>query len=120
MYRFFNSCTADVKDRIDVERLDFSDILQQVERRKYNYKHPAWVSKLIAKREKKVEKLPCDGSKRIFFNTKDKVQEGGRIQRIPNLNMVNSCKLKDGELQKFIFHPENIRLIEKLMKKNGS
>ena len=56
-----------------MEKPDFSDILQQVERREYNCKLPAWVSKLIAKREKKLNRPPQDGGERIFFDADGKV-----------------------------------------------
>ena len=119
MHRFFDSCAAGINDKIDVEKLDFSDILQQVERREYNCKPPAWVSKLIAKREKRHEKTPRETGKRRFFD-EDKGQDGNRPQKINNPSIAESCKLKDGEQHKYIFHPGNIRRIDKPMKKNGN
>ena len=53
MHRFFDSCSAGNKDKVDVEKLDFSDILQQVERREYHCKPPAWIPRLIKSRERK-------------------------------------------------------------------
>ena len=119
MHRFFDSCAAGIPEKIDVEKLDFSDILQQVERREYNCKPPSWVSKLIAKRERKVEKAPSQNNKRRSFDD-EKIQDGNRPQRISNPSISDSCKLKDGELHKFIFHPGNIRRFDKPMKKNGN
>ena len=102
-----------------MEKLDFSNIRQQVERREYNCKPPAWVSKLIAKREKRHEKTPRETGKRRFFD-EDKGQDGNRPQRVNNPSIAESCKLKDGEQHKYIFHPGNIRRIDKPMKKNGN
>lgn len=78
------------------------------------------MSKLIAKREKKLEKIPQNGGKRTLFDPEDKVQDGGCSQRISNPNIADSCKLKDGELHKYIFNPGNIRGFEKPVNKNGN
>jgi len=51
-HRSLDSCTSgDVTD-IDTAKLDFTDMLEQVERREYHTKVPAWIRKLMKKKEK--------------------------------------------------------------------
>ena len=52
MHRFFDSCAMGDPDQIDLDKLDFYDILQQVERREYNCKVPSWLQKFIKLQEK--------------------------------------------------------------------
>ena len=49
--RFLDSCAHGDPDKIDIHKLDFSDIMEQVERREYNSKIPSWIRKLIKKQE---------------------------------------------------------------------
>ena len=52
-HRFLDSCASGDPDAIELDKLDFSDMLQQVERREYNSKVPSWITKLINSREQK-------------------------------------------------------------------
>ena len=53
MHRFFDSCAHGEKSQIDLERLNFSDMMQQVEQREYSCKPPVWLANLVKSREKK-------------------------------------------------------------------
>ena len=127
MHRFFDSCAMGDAEQIDLDKLDFSDMLQQVERREYNCKAPSWIQKLIKLREKAPQDDQNSGrggsggggahggrNKRRSFD-----QDNGRNQRVVNTKLSDTCKLCDGEQYRFIFHVGNIREIEKPKKKNG-
>ena len=47
MHRFFDSCANGYPEKINMERLDFSDIIVQVERRLYHCKVSVWLTKLV-------------------------------------------------------------------------
>ena len=113
MHRFFDSCAYGDKNKVDVERLNFSDILQQVEKREYTFKAPMWLSTLVKSREKKPQ-VTGGGGKRRFFD-----QEDHKRQKIWNANQKEEYKLKGGEEYRFIFHPGNIKDIPKPNKGNG-
>ena len=103
---------------IDYEKLDFSDLIQQVERREYHCKTPFWVSKLIKKREKKIvvaEDEKGHRKRRSFVNDTD----GGRNQKLQNPHVCLGCKLEEGEQFKYMFHPGNIRDLVKPKTKDG-
>ena len=50
---FLDSCASGDVDNIDMKKLDFQDILEQVERREYHTKVPAWIRQMMKKKEKK-------------------------------------------------------------------
>lgn len=61
MHRFLESCSSEDPEDIELDKLDFSDMLTQVERREYNAKVPAWIQKLIKQRELETQSpLDCD------------------------------------------------------------
>ena len=113
MHRFFDSCAYGDKTKIDVERLNFSDILKQVEKREYTFKAPMWLSNLVKSRERKPQ-TTGGGGKRRFFE-----QEDTKRQKIWNSNQGEEYKLREGEEYRFIFHPGNIKNIPKPKKRNG-
>ena len=45
--RFLDSCAHGDADKIDTNKLDFDDIMEQVERREFNTKVPIWIKKLV-------------------------------------------------------------------------
>ena len=45
-HRFLDSCANGVVSEIDIKKLDFSDMLEQVERREYQTKVPSWIRKI--------------------------------------------------------------------------
>ena len=53
IHRFLDSCAHGDPERVDTDKLDFSDMMQQIECREYNTKVPIWIRKLVKKREKK-------------------------------------------------------------------
>ena len=53
MHRFFDTCASGFPERIDLERINFVDILDSVQRRQYHCKVPAWLAKLVRQRERK-------------------------------------------------------------------
>ena len=132
-HRFLDSCAHGDTDKIDINKLDFDDIMEQVERREYNTKIPAWIRKLVKKQEasKKTvyERDPGNGTgssggsgggggggrqKRRQFNN-----DQTRSRRIMNPNAKDNCKLKQDEQFRDIFHPGNVRTITKPKFKSG-
>lgn len=108
MNRFFDLCAMGDPDQINLDKLDFSDILQQMERREYNCKAPSWLKKFIRLREKtaqgNTEGGPGGGAgggeyggrnKRRSFdqNQRQPEQENRRNQRVINLNLSEKFKL---------------------------
>ena len=53
MHRFFDTCASGYSERIDLERINFVDILDSVQRRQYHCKVPACLAKLVRQRERK-------------------------------------------------------------------
>ena len=139
--RFLDSCAHGDPDKIDIHKLDFSDIMEQVERREYNSKIPSWIKKLVKKQEasKKpsFERDPGYGQegggnngggggggggggngrqKRRQFNNNN---DNNRSRRIMNPNVKENCKLKPNEQFRDIFHPRNVRTLTKPKFKTG-
>ena len=50
-HRFLDSCASGVPSDIDTKKLDFSDMLEQVERREYQTKIPSCIRKIMKKKE---------------------------------------------------------------------
>ena len=50
-HRFLDSCASGVAADIDTKKLDFSNMLEQVERREYQTKVPSWIKKIMKKNE---------------------------------------------------------------------
>lgn len=55
MHRFFDCCASGEHALIDMDNLDFSDILQQVECRECICKVPHWITRLMKVKDKKQE-----------------------------------------------------------------
>ena len=53
-HRFLDSCASRDLDDTELDKLDFSEMLQQVERREYNSKVPSWITKFAKLRELKL------------------------------------------------------------------
>ena len=53
-HRFLDSCAFGEESRIDSKKLDFTDMMEEVERREYTGKTPAWIRKLTKKKEEKI------------------------------------------------------------------
>ena len=53
IHRFLDSYASGDPDDIELDKLDISDMLTRVERRKYNAKVPSWITKLIKERDQK-------------------------------------------------------------------
>ena len=49
-----------------MEKLNFSDIMDQVERREYVFKNPTWITKLVKKKEKPGQGADGGGQVCIF------------------------------------------------------
>ena len=135
MHRFFDSCASGDVSIIDTDKLDFSDMLEQVERREYVAKSPAWIRKLLKKKEKKNE----DGDGYEGRNRggggggrgtnrergdRDKRRQFGsnndRGTRIPNANTQDGCTLEPTEMFRDVFHPGNVRFLVKPKLKTGT
>ena len=46
--------------------------------------------------------------------------DGGRTQSVMNYQIIDTCRLCNGEAHKFMFHPGNIKRLTKPKKKNGN
>ena len=110
IHRFFDSCAMGVKEDLDTTYLDFSDLMREIERRRYHCKPPAWISKLIKSKDKKI---PGEKKRR------SPGQEGNRDLRIFNGGMSNSCKLADDESYRFMFNPASLKDLQRPKKNNG-
>ena len=110
-------------------------MLEQVERREYVAKSPAWIRKLLKKKEKKNE----DGDGYEGRNRggggggrgtnrergdRDKRRQFGsnndRGTRIPNANTQDGCTLEPTEMFRDVFHPGNVRFLVKPKLKTGT
>ena len=77
----------------------------------YHCKVPAWLTKLVKQRERRPGlpgggRRPADG-------------EGGRSKKITNPTQRNECKLVEGEQFKYLFHPGNIKSLDKPKNNQG-
>jgi hypothetical protein len=52
-HRFLDSCAFGDESKIDSKKLVFADMMEEVERREYTGKTPAWIRKLTKKKEEK-------------------------------------------------------------------
>ena len=134
IHRFLDSCACGDTDRIDMKKLSFEDMMEQVERREFQTKVPAWIRKIMKKKENtqidegdKPQNTSGGGgdnnNRRRRFqenNRNERSQRGNRGKRITNGNLHSSCKLAHNEPFRDIFHPGNIREFSKPVKKNGS
>ena len=120
MHRFFDSCASGNHDQIDINKLDFSDIMDQVERREYMCKVPHWITKLVKLREKKPENKSGGGlSTRSFGKGRGIDMDNKRSKRIPNPDQHEVCKLAENESYRSLFHPGNVKGLDKPKKKTG-
>ena len=51
--RFFDSCAGGDPSQLNLKKIDFREIMDQIEEGKYYAKVPAWLRKLVKKREGK-------------------------------------------------------------------
>ena len=102
-------------------------MMEQVERGEFQTRIPPWLRRLIKKRERKE---PEDSYNKGSDNynkgggssergTRRQFKEGDRQKRITSGNMGTKCKLGQNEQFKDIFHPGNIKGMDKPMKKDG-
>ena len=104
----FYSCALGDKDMVDTTYLDFSDLMKEIERRRYNCKPPEWVTRLIKTKEKK-----NTGEKKKKVTESD----GSRNLRIFNSNMADQCRLAEDEQYKFMFNPRSLKDLQRSKKK---
>ena len=131
LHRFFDSCASGDVTEIDTTKLDFSDMLEQVERREYHTKVPTWIRKLMKKKERKPGRDQPIGkghgggggggrnggeekTRRQFGNESD------RSKKIQNPQAQESCMLQLNEQFRDLFHPGNLRNVEKPKLKCGT
>ena len=124
MHRFFDSCAAGDHATIDMDKLDFSDILQQVERREYICKVPHWITRLMKAKDKKQDlaKQGDDGnagSSRSLGKGRSFDRDNKRNKKVANPNQYAICKLAETESYRSLFHPGNLRGLTKPTYKNG-
>ena len=102
MHRFFDSCASSDVASIDAKKLEFNDIMDQVERREYNCKVPHWINKLIKLREKKAEAKTATGPRSFKRGGAD--QDIRKSKKIPFPHKHDCCKLAENESYKSLFH----------------
>ena len=137
IHRFFDSCASGDAQKVDLDKLDFTDVLNQIEKREYICKVPSWITSLMKKRESnRIEgnnrhsnfggygvghggghgggrhggncgRGRGRNQRRSFIS--DQGGEQGRSIRIPNPTPCQSCRLAPHEQYKDIFHPGNLR-----------
>ena len=118
MHRFFDSCASGNHELIDLDKLDFSDILQQVERREYICKVPHWITRLMKLKEKKTD-YKLSGTNKSFGKGRSFDKDNERSKKVSNQNQYAICKLADNESYRSLFHPGNLRGLTKPTYKNG-
>ena len=121
--RFLDSCAHGEVDKIDTKKLDFDNIMEQVERREYNTKVPIWIKKLIRKQEASKKTMHDrdhengNGEGGSGGNGRQKrrqfTDDQARSRRIMNPSMREDCKLRQNEQFKDVFHPGNNRTLTK-------
>ena len=126
-HRFLDSCAFGDENKIDSKKLDFNDMMEEVERREYTGKTPAWIRKLTKKKEEKARTGNGSGGHRGHreggrptrrqFNNDD---DSERNRRIQNPNMHEDCKLRPNEQLRDLFHPGNTRGLTKPKLKTGA
>ena len=88
MHRFFDSCAAGDQDKVDISYLDFTDIMKEVERRKFHCKPSAWITKLIKGKERRPE---------VEKKRRAPDPEEGRNLKIFNPEISEECRLAEDE-----------------------
>ena len=118
--KFLDSCADGDPTKIQTRRIDWTGLMDQIESREFVTKIPAWIRKLVKKKEGKPQEVPngrgaggggredLSGQKRRQFNK----QEGRRCKTF-NSNIMEECKLKKNELLRTFFHPSNTSALEK-------
>ena len=107
LHRFLNSCASSVPSDIDMKKLDFSDMLEKVERREYQTKVPSWIRKVMKKKEtlttpednKILDRGGSSGGGQGGVGRR-KFQEGrgnGQTKRVMNNNICSECKLGNND-----------------------
>jgi hypothetical protein len=131
VHRFLDSCASGDPAKIDSKRLEFKDMMDEVERREYNSKTPAWIQRLIKKSEQRTHQgdgfydgrngggggngPPNNEKKRRQFD-----QGGeGRNRKIQNPHKIEAIMLRPDEQLKDIFHPGNVRNAPRPKLKSG-
>ena len=124
-HRFLGSCTNGDAKNIDTAKLDFTDMLEQIERREYHTKVPSWIRKIMKKKEKKSSDRDTkrhggggggggeEKTRRQFGTDSD------RSKKIANAHPQEDCTLKITEQFRDLFHPGNIRNMDKPNRNDG-
>ena len=82
-----------------------------MERRIHHCKVPAWLAKLVKQRE---ERPGQQGGGRRPFE-----ENGGRSKKLVNPAQKNEYKLADGKQFEYLFHPANIKSLDKTKNNKG-
>ena len=105
---------------MDTKRLKFDNMMEQVERRKYQTKVPAWIRKIMKMKEpttnqdEEYNNGGGGGTRRFKKQNRDR---GSRNKHILNAYICMECKLGQNESFRDIFHPGNVRGMENQKKK---
>ena len=95
---------------MNVSHLDFTDLMRAVERREYYCKPPSWLTKLVKSKERK----PTGAEKR----RRGPEPEDRRSLMVKNMQTVQACRLAEDESYRFMFHPGNLKGLQKPKRKN--
>ena len=130
-HRFLDSCAFGDESKIDSKKLVFADMMEEVERREYTGKTPAWIRKLTKKKEEKSRAGTGSESGHRGHNghssngrpTRRQFNGGedsDRNRRIQNPHMKEEHKLRPNEQLRDLFHPGNVRGLTRPKFKNGA
>ena len=120
IHKFFDSCARGDEGNIDLGKLNFTEMQNQIEQRDWITKIPSWIKKLTKRKESK-DKAPYpqttgeSGQKRRQFT-----QSEERKTKILNPQVINGARLHDSEQLRMIFHPLNVKGITRPSFKNGN
>ena len=112
-HRFLESCAGGDPGKVDLTKLNFSHIMEDVACREFSLKVPSWIQKVMKKLERRT---PPGGEGNGRRPTQG---DGGRAKKISNPDQHDCCRLKEGEQFRFLFHPGNLDGLEKPQRKDG-
>lgn len=131
LHRLFDSFSSGDTSNIDIGKLDFSDMVEQVERLEYHSKLPSWIHKLMKKNEENKKTLTAKTDVTVDEVTAAAVTTAVievrdanlvkiiRVNHVQNTNSQYGCMLVLTKQFRDVFHPGVMRNLDKPKKKNG-
>ena len=98
VHRFLDSCAKGEIKEVDVNKLEFDDLLEQLENFEYNTKVPAWIRTLLKKRgSDSYDDTNSGGGETGGRYKRRQVRDSGEKRKIEYPNVAESCKLSQNE-----------------------